>query len=148
VNWKWGTPGTKGHNDGGKPIKVPVDAKTGQSAKVNDPATWLLYKEAKCYHEDNSSFAGIDFMFSASNPYVGIDLDNCRNAETGEQAPWGQELIKLVNSYSEVSPSGTGVKMFVKGTMPGKTGCKKAYETGAVEMYMKNRFFTVTGEYL
>ena len=110
----------------GKLNKKPMDAKNGRAAS-------------------HSKSAGIGFVFSAGDPYVGVDLDNCRNSETGEIEPWASEFIELAKTYCEVSPSGTGVKMILKGVMPSNKGRKKAYKTGAVEMYSHSRFFTITG---
>ena len=137
------------HRDGGKPTKIPIDVKTGSNAKVNDPTTWVSFEEAKNYHnKHHNSSAGIGFVFSEDDPFVGIDLDNCRDKETRDITPWGQELIDMSGTYSEVSPSGTGVKIYLKGTMPGKKGRRIGYQTGEVEMYAHHRFFTVTGEWL
>jgi len=49
---------------------------------------------------------------------VGIDLDKCRNPETGELEPEAQEIVRRMDSYTEVSPSGTGVHIYVIGTKP------------------------------
>ena len=129
----------------GKLNKIPMNAKTGNGASHSDPETWSSFDVAKAYHDSHSESAGIGFVFSAGDPYVGVDLDNCRNSETGEIEPWASEFIELAKTYCEVSPSGTGVKMILKGVMPSNTGKKKAYKTGAVEMYSHSRFFTITG---
>ena len=110
--WKWG------QDNKGKPTKVPIDAKNGRNGKHNDPKTLATFEEAKRYHESGSESAGIGFCFLKDDPYVGIDLDNCRNPETGKIERWAQELIDMCNTYSEVSPSNTGVKMWLKGKMP------------------------------
>ena len=129
----------------GKLNKKPMNAKTGNGASHSDPETWSSFDVAKAYHDSHSESAGIGFVFSAGDPYVGVDLDNCRNSETGEIEPWASEFIELAKTYCEVSPSGTGVKMILKGVMPSNKGRKKAYKTGAVEMYSHSRFFTITG---
>jgi hypothetical protein len=75
-----------------------------------------------------------------TDPYTGIDLDHCRTPETGAIAPWAQQIITFLNTYSEVSPSGTGVKIFVQATLP-RAGVNKH----CIEIYDRGRFFTVTG---
>jgi archaellum biogenesis ATPase FlaH len=77
------------------------------------------------------------------DPYTGIDLDHCRKPETGEIKPWARRIIAVLNSYTEVSPSETGVHIFVQGRLPGK-GQKR----DCIEMYDQARFFTVTGDHL
>ncbi|MCZ2095633.1 MAG: phage/plasmid primase, P4 family, partial [Anaerolineae bacterium] len=59
----------------------------------------------------------------------------------------GRRWVEAVNSYTEVSPSGGGVKIFIRGTKPGKD-CRKPYADGEVEIYDHARFFTVTGQRL
>jgi primase-polymerase (primpol)-like protein len=61
---------------------------------------------------------GVGYVFSDGDPYSGVDLDNCRGRETGEIADWAKEIIRGLASYTEVSPSGTGVKIWVKGRLP------------------------------
>ena len=150
------------HRDG-KFNKYPVNPKTGRNASHSNASTWTNFTIAKAFHEQQKPVEvtvnrgkkterkvtgiadGIGFVFSKDDPHVGIDLDDCRNSETGEIEPWASEFIELANTYCEVSPSGTGVKMILKGVMPSNTGKKKAYKTGAVEMYSHSRFFTITG---
>ena len=132
----------------GKTTKMPIDVKTGKAADTTNSENWSSFDDARNRFEQRKEIAGIGFVFSKNDSYVGIDLDGCRNLQTGEIAPWAQEFIKLANTYSEVSPSGTGVKMILKGVMPSERGRKKAYKNGAVEMYARSRFFTITGEQL
>jgi hypothetical protein len=99
----------------GDPEKAPVSSRTGQKAKNNDPSTWSPFQEALARLKGGET-DGIGF--EVFPPYVGIDLDDCRNAETGEIAPWAVVFIRQLNSYSEVSPSGRGVHIWVKGQLP------------------------------
>jgi hypothetical protein len=135
--------------------KVPFNATTGKAAKSNDVATWTTFGRAaaKC----NGTFQP-GFMFAADDPFTGIDLDGCRNPETGEILDWGRRILDRLNSYSEISPSGTGVKVWVRGSLRGRTGKKRELPdmprlTGgdkmpAVEMYDRGRYFAVTGQRL
>ena len=73
------------------------------------------------------------------------DLDHCVDPSTGKIAPWAREIIINLDSYSEFSPSGTGVHILGDDiSLPGK-GRKRPYETGAVEVYDTARFLTFTG---
>jgi hypothetical protein len=83
-------------------------------------------------------------VFTEDDNFAGVDLDDCRDPETGAVAPWGQELVDLLDSYAEISPSSTGIKVFLRGRKPGEK-CRKKYKTGEIEIYDKERFFALTG---
>lgn len=83
---------------------------------------------------------GIGFVFSPDLPFCGIDLDDCRDPATGEIEPWALDALRRLNSYAEVSPSQTGVKIIIEGRKP-PGGNRK----GQVEFYDRGRYFTVTG---
>lgn len=127
----------------GKPTKIPLNPKTGGQAQSNNPSTWGTYDEAvyRWKNCENGGIEGIGFEFS--NGYSGIDLDKCRNPETGEIEPWAREIIDQMKSYTEVTPSGTGLHVLLKGTLP-QGGRRKSN----LEMYDKGRYFTVTGQHL
>jgi putative DNA primase/helicase len=99
----------------GKQTKVPINPHKGRRAKSNDPTTWSDYETALAA-ADKFGLEGVGFMFSQDDPFIGIDIDDCRNPETGVIAAWAQEIIDRVPTYWEVSPSGTGVKGWVRAT--------------------------------
>jgi len=136
VNWK------AVKKDNGKIDKKPLNPRTGFNAKSNDPGTWGSYTEATARYlkYKGNGVSGIGFEFSANDHFCGVDLDDCRNPETGEAAPWAEKILRDFNSYAEVSPSGTGIKIFCKGRLP-----HGAVKTRHVEMYDQGRFFTLTG---
>ena len=125
----------------GKPTKLPVNPNTGNPADSSNPATWSDYQTALRYFETykNNGLAGIGFEFSNS-PFAGVDLDDCRDPQSGAVELWAREIIERADSYSEISPSGKGIKIFVKGRLP--PGRRRK---GKVEMYDDGRYFTVTG---
>jgi putative DNA primase/helicase len=127
----------------GKLTKPPINSKTDEYADSTDPSTWSTFLLAvKHYREcENDRIQGIGFV--PTNGYVGVDLDHCRNPETGLIESWAQEIISELKSYTEVTPSGAGVRVWVKGSLP-EYGRKK----GNIEMYAEGRFFTVTGQHL
>jgi hypothetical protein len=89
-------------------------------------------------------YDGIGFVFTPDDPFAGIDLDNCRDTATGEIDPWAEEVLaQFGDTYAEVSPSGTGVKLFGIGALPGP-----GRHVGNVELYDSKRYFTVTGHKL
>ena len=95
----------------GKSKKIPVDPRTGDSASVNDPTTWASFSKAiKSYAA--MSLDGIGFVLTADDPYVSVDLDDCRNPDTGAITPKAEKIVRTQKSYTEISPSGTGLHIF------------------------------------
>ena len=76
-----------------------------------------------------------------SAPYVGVDLDNVRDPDSGHVEPWAETIIRNLDSYTELSPSGCGFHIWVRATLP-PGGNRK----GRLEMYGGGRYFTVTGQ--
>jgi primase-polymerase (primpol)-like protein len=126
----------------GKMDRVPYSPITDKKASVKDPSTWSSFEDALSRYEAGG-FSGIGFVFTQNDPYCGIDVDSCRNPETGIIEPWAQREIENFQSYTEISPSGTGVHIITKGELP-EGGRKK----GNIEIYDKGRFFTFTGNHL
>jgi putative DNA primase/helicase len=122
-----------------KPSKVPVDVKTGRNASSTDPDTWVSFREAEKALKERG-YAGLMFAIHPDDGYVFIDLDECRNPKSNAPNAQAKEILRLLNSYSEVSPSGTGVHILVKGKKPGAR-CR----SNKVEMYDHDRFAAMTG---
>ncbi|OIS49636.1 DNA primase [Staphylococcus equorum] len=124
----------------GKKTKIPFNAETGEFAKSNDKSTWSNYETAV----NAEGVDGIGFFFEP--PYLGIDIDDIDDDLHRYQH--GDKLDNIVNefneafkSYTEVSPSGNGLHIIVKGKIPGSRRRK-----GNIEMYDSGRFFTMTGK--
>jgi len=130
----------------GKKTKVPIDPHTGRRAKTNDPATWSDYETALAAVA-KYGLEGVGYVFSADDPFTGIDIDDCRDPETGVIAEWAQEIIDTLATYTEVSPSGTGLKCWLAGAMTG-TRHRWKMNGGEVEIYDQLRFFTRTGKHV
>ncbi len=128
----------------GKWTRVPmVPGGRGGRASTTNPQTWVSFEQAAKFYETVGT-AGIGFVFSADDPYAGVDLDACRNPQTGEIAAWAQAIIDVFDRYGEVSPSGTGVKLFLRGRLSGR-GTRKTVDGGEIEVYDRGRYFAVTG---
>jgi hypothetical protein len=125
-----------------KPTKVPFSPLTGFLASSTDPETWASYSEAVKASKEQG-YGGIGFVFTAEDELCGVDLDGCLNPETGEIEPWAQEVIEELDSYTEISPSGRGVHVLVRGELPPGRNRK-----GHFEAYDRGRYFTVTGRHL
>jgi putative DNA primase/helicase len=121
---------------GDKPDKVPYSARTGRRASSTDLLTWSTFPEALEAYE-NGEYDGPGFVFSSADPYTGIDLDDCVD-ENGEIAGWALEIVRYFDSYTELSATGTGLHIIVRGNVPNR-------RKDEVEVYSSKRFFTVTG---
>lgn len=133
--------------------KIPMQA-SGRAASSTDPETWMSFEDGMKALA-TGKFQGLGFVFTENDPYCGIDLDGCRDEKTGEVAEWARLIIADACSYAEVSQSGTGVKIWVHGVLPGKgrkvnilDAPKMSGKVPAVEIYDKGRFFAMTGHRL
>lgn len=127
---------------GGKPTKVPVNPHNGNFASATNPDSWGSFEEARAYL-DGGSADGLGFVFTADDPVVGVDLDDCRVPETGTTLDWAAAVIETLDSYTERSPSGTGFHVLLRGAVPGDRSRR-----GDVEVYDDARFFTMTGDHV
>lgn len=132
----------------GRKTKVPYGPRTHRLASATNPETWGSFDEATAAVAERGH-TGIGFVFTAEDPYVGIDLDHVRDPATGTLAPWALELIRQLDSYAEVSQSGTGVHVIAKGKLPGH-GRRKHIGSGGhvIEIYDQRRYFVMTGDAL
>jgi len=143
--WAWG-------QRDGKFTKTPYSAHdVWQHASSTNADTWGTFEEAvTAYEAQARPLSGLGFVLSADDDLAGIDFDHCRDPETGKIAPWAQEEIDRLDSYTEISPSGNGLHVLVHAVLPG-TGHKVGlvgtqYADGAaIEIYDRGRYFTVTG---
>jgi putative DNA primase/helicase len=126
---------------GGKPTKVPINPADGKWASTTDPETWSSFDIA--YEFATEWNYGLGFVFTEIDPLVGIDLDDCRDAESGRPTPVAKAIVGTLDSYTEISPSGTGYHVILQGRLPSDRNRR-----GKVEMYEKKRFFTVTGNHV
>lgn len=132
----------------GKWDKIPMNAKTPEyGISTASPEKWFSHDEAlKAYIGAKGMLAGICFVVTGIEGTVGVDLDNCLD-EHGVVAPWAQEIIAALNSYTEISPSGRGLRIFIMGNMDGSDWTN--HEVG-IEVYGGStpRHLTVSGRSL
>ena len=122
---------------------MPVNPHNGNYGSATDPDTWGTFNRVQEEHESSTIQSdGIGFVFQSEDTIVGIDIDDARDSETGSPNDTAKEIIPRADSFAEVSPSGTGYHVYVFGTLP--TDAKN--RTGKIEIYEKDRFFTVTGQ--
>lgn len=123
----------------GKPTKAPVNArsKSGQHASSTDPSTWSSFAAAVKRAERDASIAGIGFVFTTDDPYVGIDIDR----DHDDDAENALDLIAQFDTYAEWSPSGAGVHLIGRATLPDGKG----RHPKGIGVFAHGRFFTMTG---
>jgi hypothetical protein len=117
---------------GGKLTKPPYQP-NGQFASHSDPATWATFEDA-CAAADGDSTLGVGVFNDGT--YSFIDFDHCIHDD--EIEGWAQAALARIDSYAEISPSGTGLHAIVRGTVA------EAAKINGCEIYSRNRYFTVT----
>ena len=128
VSWRFGVDKNK------KMTKVPL----GSS---NNPETWSALSSLPDKEK-------IGFMFGLDKKFLGIDLDHC--VENGEivhsQSDRIFALLDIADTYTELSPSGTGLHLYFEVTQPLELLVNKhnVNELEKYECYSSHRYFTVT----
>ena len=122
--------------------KTPINPATGQNAKPNDPATWGTLEAAQAA-VSRFGLRGVGVLLG--DGLCGIDIDHCRDPDTGVLSDMAREIIDGMQTYAEESPSGTGVHLLFTGQKPAGA-CRKS--SIGLEMYDGGRYFTVTGKAL
>ncbi len=117
--------------------KMPYIAGGVGRASSTDSLTWRSFEEAAQALE-TGRYSGVGFVFSSGDPFTGIDLDECRDPEAGEIKEWAEKIMEEFGGYAEVSQSGEGVHIIVRGKGPNK-------KRGKVEAYSLERYFAMTG---
>lgn len=130
---------------GGKWRKTPYRSDGAGKARSNDPATWSGFAAALLAYQ-HGGYDGVGFVFAGGGGLAGIDLDACRDPLTARFTAHAAAVLRALCSYSEISPSGSGVKAFARATKAGAR-CSWAGPGGSpkVECYERGRFFCVTG---
>lgn len=121
--------------------KEPINPATGGLGKSTDASTWSSLDEAWARYE-RDGLGGVGFALNGDG-LVGIDIDHCRDAATGRIDDEALEVVRSLDTYVEVSPSGTGLRAFARATLP-----PKGRKRGRYEMYESGRYLTVTGAHL
>lgn len=120
-----------------KPTKVPYSI-SGKLASVTNSETWSNFDECVSLIRKGSNYNGLGFVLTDEDPFAFIDLDDTK----GDQAALDRQ-VKIYgefDSYAERSPSGLGLHIIVKGSIP--SGRRRSF----VEIYSNERYMTMTGE--
>jgi Virulence-associated protein E len=149
VVWKEEPPSAPGK----KNKKLPLDARSLSAGDWNNREHWSSRAVAMQSFLKNPTLKGIGFVFSNTkngDPYTFFDLDGV--VQKGKLLPWAQEFVTMVNSYTEISPSGTGIKSIIRAKLGGR-GCSFEFtdskgKVHEIECYDASRFFAATGNRL
>ena len=138
VCWRYVQSGT-----GKKPDKRPLNPRNLHNAGVHWPNTWSTFEHAYTIYRQygQSGLSGIGFVLTRNDPFVGVDMDNCMS--NGELSYHAEIVADHLCSYTEVSPSGAGIRILV--------ACaefSRNVRQPALEVYSHSRFLTVTGQHL
>lgn len=124
----------RGEWDGKRWTKVPYQV-NGRKADKTNPAHWHDFSEVAAAIEEMD---GIGFVLTANDPFTALDLDNC--VIDGVISDEAKSIISRIHSYTEFSPSGHGIRIFVKGSIP------RNRRNGKIEVYHHASYVTVTGQ--
>lgn len=119
--------------------KIPLNPTTGRAASTIDSATWTPIDQALDELRKGRGIS-IGFVFAENDSFTGIDIDHC--VLKNDLSPQASEIITLLDSYTELSPSHTGLHIIVKGSIP--DGRRK----DSIEIYSTGRYFTLTTNHL
>jgi putative DNA primase/helicase len=128
--------------------KPPRQPDRSAWAHVDKPDTWHDYTSVMGkYQQDHAAgWDGIGFVFSPNDPYCGLDLDKCRDPITGTISDYAWHIIRAFDTYTEVSPTGTGVKLFFRAhRSEGKIYELNLPELKQAEVFSQGKYFTLTG---
>lgn len=127
-----------------KKPRIPFQLRKGASS--TDPSTWSTFEGAmEAARRAPNTVSGIGVMVNGSG-LTFIDIDHC--VENGVIVPWALDVVRMFDTYTEFSPSGTGLHLFIHAEQltPGskcRTGNHPQFP--GVEIYQRDRYFTVTG---
>jgi len=128
----------------GRPrIKKAPRNSAGFNISKNRPEEWTPFSEVESTFK-SEKFTGIGVLMQANSGLVGIDLDDVGDLfDSNPQVKSLVDRAKDLGVYCEKSPSSTGLRMFVRGQLPGHAGKRK----GGIELYSSTAFLTLTGEH-
>jgi hypothetical protein len=140
----------------GKITKVPYQLDFATKAATTRANEWSDYKSAANKIMSVGGITerqGVGRVVQKEERVVGIDLDGCRDPQTGAITQWAEDLVDVANSYCEITPSQTGLRIWIIGNLPegdmvfnldpavGYSGSKVK-----IEIFTDERYFTCTGQ--
>ncbi len=131
--------------NGNKPHKLPINPHTGRLASIDDHTTWATFDEAFAACKQHG-YAGLWLALTEELGLVAIDIDNCISDD--QHVPdWVDAIIHELDSYTEISPSGRGIRIVAYGVLPGNRN-RTTFNGATVEVYSTKRFISFTGHHI
>jgi hypothetical protein len=131
--------------------KPPFNARTGRKADTTKPATWSTFDEARAAYA-RGGWDGIGCVHLPKDGMTVADCDKCRDPATGEIQSWALAVVRKLNSYTEVSPSGCGLRTVAFGRKPTNDRSRKGpfeiYDSSTKDGKPGGRYLTFTGHHL
>lgn len=128
----------------GRKTKIPYNPRNGRQASSTNSLHWTSFSDAHAAWE-LSGYDGIGFVFSENDNVIGIDIDHCVNPDTREILPWAKRIVDKLCSYTEYSPSLSGLHIFIRGKSFSGVNQINCIPGSKIEMYWRARFFTLSG---
>ena len=128
----------------GRATKVPYQSNR-RRASTTSACTWTSFETiVQEWCSSPNWYTGPGFVFAATDPFCGIDLDDALDAD-GNVKSWARGIVeRFSDTYMEISPSGAGLKIWVRGVVPSNLPGVSAGD-GQIEIYDHARYFAVTG---
>lgn len=121
--------------------KIPFNPSTNTPASVTKPSTWVTFEEA-IKGIETGKYDGIGFVICKDDPFIGIDIDDAIDTN-GNIAKTAKDIITSLDTYTEVSPSGSGFHIIAK--VDDKSNFPEGRKVGNLEFYTTKRYLTITG---
>jgi putative DNA primase/helicase len=124
----------------GKWTKVPYQPDFTR-ARTDSPRTWAPFDFLQTAFETNPGrFDGVGFVLSTDDPFAGFDFDHCLDKHFNIIDARVADYVARLASYTEISPSATGLRVIVRAKLP-----PKDRRIGSIECYDTGRFLSITG---
>lgn len=121
-----------------KPDKVPVNPRTLGNAGTTYKNTWSYLPSAIAAYETHHDLNGVGFVLTPLDKFTMVDADDC--VQNGVINDFARAIIERVDTYTELSPSGCGLRLLVRDVAQ-----RPALKRSQIEIYSGERFATLTG---
>ncbi len=111
----------------------------GKTADKTNPSHWADFSEVMAAYEEGG-YDGIGYCTTAQDPFVFIDLDHCVGSRGASKE--AMEIVHKLQTYTEISPSGEGLRIIAAGKIPRNLKQKN------IEIYDHAWYLTITGHRL
>ncbi|HEU5375523.1 MAG TPA: hypothetical protein VFV38_08805 [Ktedonobacteraceae bacterium] len=129
----------------GKWKKPPYHPRTGRKVSATSLGQLCTYDQAIRAYQ-SGEYDGICYHLRATDNLVAIDIDSCRDPQSGVIEQWAWRILQVLQTRAENSPRGGGIHAFVHGKI-GRNRSRDLFN-GRIEFYSEKQFITWTGQLL